>query len=105
MAKISPFVKLLRGEYELTILLLLTRMKGRARADAIIKKGLQTKTLPSLNGSRVAAARKFLVKNDLIEIEKEGKEIFHILTRKGEKLGKLLSSVSDFIVKDLKWKR
>ncbi|MDF1538371.1 MAG: hypothetical protein P1Q69_05670 [Candidatus Thorarchaeota archaeon] len=105
MAKISPFVKLLRGEYELTILLLLTRMKGRARADAIIKKGLETKTLPSLNGARVAAARKFLVTNDLIEIEKEGNEIIHILTRKGEKLGKLLSSVSDFIVRDLKWER
>ncbi len=98
-------MKLLRGEYELTILLLLTRMKGKARADAIIKKGLKTKTLPSLNGARVASARKFLVKNDLIKIEREGKEIFHILTRKGEKLGKLLSSVSDFIVKDLKWKR
>ncbi len=102
---ISPFVKLLRGEYELTILLLLTRMKGRARSDAIIKKGLQTKTLPSLNGARVASARKFLVKNDLITIEKDGHEIFHILTKKGTKLGKLLSSVSDFIVKDLKWKR
>ena len=105
MAKISPFVKLLRGEYELTILLLLTRMKGKARADAIIKKGLQTKTLPSLNGARVASARKFLVKNKLIEIEKDGREIIHTLTRKGEKLGKLLSSISDFIVKDLKWKR
>lgn len=105
MAKISPFVKLLRGEYELTILLLLTRMKGKARADAIIKKGLQTKTLPSLNGARVASARKFLVKNKLIEVERDGREIIHTLTRKGEKLGKLLSSVSDFIVKDLKWKR
>ena len=105
MAKISPFVKLLRGEYELTILLLLTRMKGKARADAIIKKGLQTKTLPSLNGARVASARKFLVKNKLIEVEKDGREIIHTLTKKGEKLGKLLSSVSDFIVKDLKWKR
>ncbi len=98
-------MKLLRGEYELTILLLLTRMKGKARADAIIKKGLQTKTLPSLNGARVASARKFLVKNKLIEVERDGREIIHTLTRKGEKLGKLLSSVSDFIVKDLKWKR
>ena len=105
MAKISPFVKLLRGEYELTILLLLTRMKGKARADAIIKKGLETKTLPALNGARVASARKFLVKNELVEIEKDGKEILHILTPKGRKLGKLLSSVADFIVKDLKWKR
>jgi hypothetical protein len=105
MAKISPFVKLLRGEYELTVLLLLARMKGKARTDAIIKKGLQTKTLPALNGARVATARKFLVKNDLIEVEKEGKEIIHKLTPKGRKLGKLLSSVADFIVKDLKWKR
>ena len=105
MAKISPFVKLLRGEYELTILLLLTRMKGKARADAIIKKGLETKTLPSLNGARVASARKFLVKNDLVEIERDGKEIIHILTPKGRKLGKHLSGIADFIVKDLKWKR
>lgn len=105
MAKISPFVKLLRGEYELTIILLLTRLKGRARSDTIIKKGLKTKTLPSLNGARVASARKFLVKNGLIKIEKEGKEIFHILTKRGQKLGKLLDSISDFIVKDLKWKR
>ncbi|MFW9767868.1 MAG: hypothetical protein ACFFF9_15165 [Candidatus Thorarchaeota archaeon] len=105
MAKISPFVKLLRGEYELTVILLLTRLKGKARADTIIKKGLETKTLPALNGARVASARKFLLDNDLIEIEKEGKEIVHILTKKGEKLGKLLSSIADFIVKDLKWKR
>ena len=105
MVKISPFVKLLRGEYELTIILLLTRLKGKARADEIIKKGLETKTLPALNGARVASARKFLLDNDLIEIEKEGNEIIHILTAKGKKLGKLLSSISDFIVKDLKWKR
>lgn len=105
MAKISPFVKLLRGEYELTVILLLTRLKGKARADAIIKKGLETKTLPALNGARVAASRKFLLKNELIEIEKDGKEIIHILTPKGRKLGRLLSSVADFIVKDLKWKR
>ena len=105
MAKISPFVKLLRGEYELTVILLLTRLKGKARADTIIKKGLETKTLPALNGARVASARKFLLKNELIEIEKEGKEIIHILTPRGRKLGKLLSSVADFIVKDLKWKR
>jgi len=105
MAKISPFVKLLRGEYELTVILLLTRLKGRARADVIIKKGLETKTLPALNGARVANARKFLLDNDLIEIEKEGNEIIHILTPKGKKLGKLLSSVANFIVKDLNWKR
>ena len=105
MAKISPFVKLLRGEYELTVILLLTRLRGKARADEIIKKGLETKTLPSLNGARVASVRKFLVKNELIEIEKEGKEIIHILTPKGKKLGRLLGSVADFIVKDLKWKR
>ncbi|MFW9870525.1 MAG: hypothetical protein ACFFFO_11045 [Candidatus Thorarchaeota archaeon] len=105
MAKISPFVKLLRGEYELTVILLLTRLKGKARADTIIKKGLETKTLPALNGARVAASRKFLLKNELIEIEKDGKEIIHILTPKGRKLGRLLSSVADFIVKDLKWKR
>ncbi len=105
MAKISPFVKLLRGEYELTILLLLTRMRGKARADEIIKKGLETKTLPALNGARVASARNFLVKNELVEIEKDGKEIIHILTPKGRKLGNLLSGISDFIVKDLKWKR
>jgi hypothetical protein len=105
MAKISPFVKLLRGEYELTVILLLTRLKGKARADTIIKKGLETKTLPALNGARVASARKFLLKNELIEIEKDGKEIIHILTKKGQKLGKLLSSIADFIVKDLKWKR
>ncbi len=105
MAKISPFVKLLRGEYELTIILLLTRLKGKARADEIIKKGKQTKTLPSLNGARVAGARKFLLDNDLIKIQKEGHEIIHILTPKGKKLGKHLSSIADFIVKDLKWKR
>ena len=105
MAKISPFVKLLRGEYELTVILLLTRLKGRSRADEIIKKGKKTKTLPALNGARVASVRKFLVKNELVEIEKDGKEIIHTLTSKGRKLGKLLSSVSDFIVKDLKWKR
>ena len=105
MAKISPFVKLLRGEYELTVILLLTRLKGKSRADEIIKAGKKTKTLPALNGARVAAARKFLLKNGLIEIEKDGKEIIHILSKKGTKLGKLLSSISDFIVKDLKWKR
>ncbi len=104
MGKISPFVKLLRGEYELTIILLLTRLRGKARADEIIKAGKKTKTLPALNGARVASARKFLVKNELIEIEKDGHEIIHILTKKGRKLGKLLNSVSDFIVKDLKWK-
>ncbi|MHA2386726.1 MAG: hypothetical protein ACXAEE_11010 [Candidatus Thorarchaeota archaeon] len=93
MAKVSPFVKLLRGEYELTVILLL------------IKAGLKTKTLPALNGARVASARKFLLKNELITIEKEGKEIIHILTKKGAKLGRLLNSISDFIVKDLKWKR
>ncbi len=105
MAKISPFVKLLRGEYELTVILLLTRLKGKARADEIIKKGLETKTLPALNGTRVAGVRKFLVDNELITIEKEGKEIIHVLTKKGDKLGRLLSSISDFIVKDLDWKR
>ncbi len=105
MAKISPFVKLLRGEYELTIILLLNRLNGKARTDEIIKKGKKTKTLPALNGARVATARKFLLKNDLIEVEKDGKEIIHTLTSKGKKLGKLLNSISDFIVKDLKWKR
>ncbi|MHA2386848.1 MAG: hypothetical protein ACXAEE_11625 [Candidatus Thorarchaeota archaeon] len=105
MAKVSPFVKLLRGEYELTVILLLTRLKGKSRADEIIKAGKKTKTLPALNGARVASARKFLLKNELITIEKEGKEIIHILTKKGVKLGKLLSSISDFIVKDLKWRR
>jgi predicted transcriptional regulator len=104
MGKISPFVKLLRGEYELTIILLLTRLRGKARADEIIKAGKKTKTLPALNGARVARARKFLVKNELVEIEKDGHEIIHILTRKGRKLGNLLNSISDFIVKDLKWK-
>ena len=104
MGKISPFVKLLRGEYELTIILLLTRLRGKARADEIIKAGKKTKTLPALNGARVASARKFLVKNELIEIEKDGHEIIHILTKKGRKLGKLLNSVSEFIVKDLRWK-
>jgi len=105
VVKISPFVKLLRGEYELTVILLLTRLKGRARADEIIKKGLETKTLPALNGARVASVRKFLLDNALIEIEKEGKEIIHILTKKGQKLGTLLNSISDFIVKDLRWER
>ena len=105
MAKISPFVKLLRGEYELTVILLLSRLRGKARADEIITAGKKTKTLPALNGARVAGVRKFLVKNDLIEIEKEGKEIIHKLTKKGAKLGKLLNSISDFIVRDLKWKR
>lgn len=105
MVKISPFVKLLRGEYELTVILLLTRLRGKARADEIIKKGLETKTLPALNGARVAGVRKFLLDNELITIEKEGNEIIHTLTRKGDKLGKLLSSISDFIVKDLKWER
>ena len=104
MGRISPFVKLLRGEYELTIILLLTRLRGKARADEIIKAGKKTKTLPALNGARVASARKFLVKNELIEIEKDGHEIIHILTKKGRKLGKLLNSVSEFIVKDLRWK-
>jgi len=104
MARISPFVKLLRGEYELTIILLLTRLRGKARADEIIKAGKKTKTLPALNGARVASARKFLVKNELVEIEKDGKEIIHILTRKGRILGNLLNSISNFIVKDLKWK-
>jgi hypothetical protein len=80
MAKISPFVKLLRGEYELTIILLLTRLNGKARADEIIKAGKKTKTLPALNGARVATARKFLLDNDIIEIEKQGNEIIHILT-------------------------
>ena len=105
MVKISPFVKLLRGEYELTIILLLTRLKGKARTDEIIKKGKQTKTLPSLNGTRVASARKFLLDNELIEVEKDGNDIIHTLTSKGKKLGKHLSSIADFIVKDLKWKR
>jgi len=105
MAKVSPFVKLLRGEYELTVILLLTRLKGKSRSDEIIKAGLKTKTLPALNGARVAAARKFLLKNELITIEKEGKEIIHILTKKGAKLGRHLNSIADFIVKDLKWKR
>ncbi|MFW9843603.1 MAG: hypothetical protein ACFFEV_03425 [Candidatus Thorarchaeota archaeon] len=105
MVKISPFVKLLRGEYELTIILLLTRLDGKARADEIIKKGKKTKTLPALNGARVAGARKFLLENDLIEIEKDGNEIIHSLTSKGKKLGKHLHSIADFIVKDLKWKR
>ena len=105
MAKISPFVKLLRGEYELTVILILMKLKGKARADEIIKAGMKTKTLPALNGARVAGVRKFLVKNKLIEIEKEGREIIHILTKRGQKLGKLLNSISDFILKDLKWKR
>ena len=105
MVKISPFVKLLRGEYELTIILLLTRLKGKARTDEIIKKGKETKTLPSLNGTRVASARKFLLKNELIEVEKDGHDIIHTLTPKGKKLGKHLNSIADFIVKDLKWKR
>jgi predicted transcriptional regulator len=105
MAKVSPFVKLLRGEYELTIILLLTRLKGKSRADEIIRAGLKTKTLPALNGARVAEARKFLLKNGLIEVEKEGKEVIHILTKKGAKLGKLLNSIADFIVKDLNWQR
>ena len=104
MGKISPFVKLLRGEYELTIILLLTGLRGKARADEIIKAGKKTKTLPALNGARVASARKFLVKNKLIEVEKDGNEIIHILTKKGRKLGSLLNSISKFIVKDLKWK-
>ena len=105
MAKISPFVKLLRGEYELTVILLLKRLRGKARADEIIKAGKKTKTLPALNGARVASVRKFLLKNELITIEKEGNEIIHILTKKGAKLGNLLDSVANFIVKDLKWKR
>lgn len=103
MVKISPFVKLLRGENELTIILLLTRLHGKARADEIIKKGLAIKTLPELNGSRVASARKFLLDNELVEIEEEGNESIYFLTAKGRKLGKYLSSIADFIVKDLKW--
>ncbi len=105
MAKISPFVKLLRGEYELTVILLLKRLRGKARADEIIKAGKKTKTLPALNGARVASVRKFLLQNELITIEKEGNEIIHILTKKGVKLGNLLDSVANFIVKDLKWSR
>ncbi len=103
MAKISPFVKLLRGEYELTVILLLKRLGGRARADEIIKAGKQTKTLPALNGARVASVRKFLLDNELITIEKEGNEIIHILTKRGNKLSGLLDSINNFIVKDLKW--
>ena len=105
MVKISPFVKLLRGEYELTVILLLTRLKGKARADEIITAGKKTKTLPVLNGGRVAAARKFLLDNELIKIEKEGKEIIHILTNRGKKLGTHLDAIANFIVKDLKWTR
>ncbi len=105
MAKISPFVKLLRGEYELTIILLLTRLRGKARADEIIKAGKKTKTLPALNGARVATARKFLLKNELIEIEKSGNDIIHILTNRGKKLGKHLDGIANFIVRDLKWQR
>ncbi|MFW9944587.1 MAG: hypothetical protein ACFFB7_06275 [Candidatus Sifarchaeia archaeon] len=105
MVKVSPFVKLLRGEYELTVLLLLAKLRGKARADEIIKAGKKTRTLPALNGARVASARKFLVKNELIEVEKDGKEIIHVLTNKGAKLGRLLNSISDFIIKDLKWER
>ena len=105
MAKISPFVKLLRGEYELTIILLLTRLRGKARADEIIKAGKKTKTLPALNGARVASARKFLLKNELIEIEKSGNEIIHILTNRGKKLGKHFYCIANFSVRDLKWQR
>ena len=104
MVKISPFVKLLRGEYELTVLAVLTKVGGKARADEIIKAGKKTKTLPTLNGSRVAKARKFLEKNELIKIKKEGHEIIHILTPRGRKLGKLLNNISDFILKELKWR-
>lgn len=105
MTKISPFVKLLRGEYELTVILLLKRLRGRARADEIIKAGKQTKTLPALNGARVASVRKFLLDNELITIEKEGNEIIHILTKRGGKLSNLLNSIDNFIVRDLKWTR
>ena len=105
MAKISPFVKLLRGEYELTVILLLTRLKGKARADEIIKAGKKTKTLPALNGARVASARKFLLDNEIITVKKEGNEIIHILTNRGKKLGKHLDAIAKFIVKDLKWTR
>jgi hypothetical protein len=45
------------------------------------------------------------VKNELIEVERDGKEIIHVLTKKGVKLGKLLNSISDFIIKALKWQR
>jgi len=105
MVKVSPFVKLLRGEYELTVLLLLAKLRGKARADEIINAGKKTRTLPALNGARVASARKFLVKNELIEVERDGKEIIHVLTKKGVKLGRLLNSISDFIIKDLRWER
>jgi predicted transcriptional regulator len=104
MGKISPFVKLLRGEYELTVLAVLTKLGGKARADEIIKAGKKTKTLPSLNGARVASVRKFLLKHELIKIKKEGHEIIHQLTPRGRKLGKLLNNISDFILKELKWK-
>jgi predicted transcriptional regulator len=105
MVKISPFVKLLRGEYELTVILLLTRLRGKARADEIISAGIKTKTLPALNGARVASVGKFLLDNDLIEVEKSGNELIHILTDKGRKLGRHLDAVDNFIVKDLKWTR
>jgi hypothetical protein len=105
MAKISPFVKLLRGEYELTVILLLTRLRGKARADEIIKAGKKTKTLPALNGARVAKARKFLLDNEIITVKKEGNEIIHMLTNRGKKLGKHLDAIAKFIVKDLKWTR
>ena len=98
-------MKLLRGEYELTIILLLTRLRGKARADEIIKAGKKTKTLPALNGARVASARKFLLDNDLIRVEKEGNELIHILTNRGKKLGRHLDAIANFIVKDLKWTR
>ena len=93
MAKISPFVKLLRGEYELTVLAVLTQVGGKARADKIIKAGKKTKTLPTLNGARVAKARKFLLKHELIKVKKEGHEIIHSLTPRGRKLGKLLNNI------------
>jgi hypothetical protein len=40
-----------------------------------------------------------------LEVEKEGNEVIHILTKRGQKLGKLLSDISDFIVRELKWER
>ena len=97
MVKISPFVKLLRGEYELTVILLLTRLKGKARADEIISA--------ALNGARVASVRKFLLDHDLIKVEKSGNELIHILTDRGKKLGRHLDAIDNFIVKDLKWTR
>jgi len=89
MVKISPFVKLLRGEYELTIILLLTRLRGKARTDEIIKKGKETKTLPSLNGTRLLVLESSCWITNLLRLKKMVMISFTPLHLKERNLGSI----------------